>query len=568
MRRANRRLFFEINNRGNNLSFRFFNNAATGGNDPTTAADAGIGFLMRGGYTMVWSGWDVTVAPGEGRFTMRVPIATNPDRSPVVSPALEEFVIDNSTTMTGSLTYAAAVLEKSQASLTVRQHYTDPPAVIPDTDWEYVNDRTIRLLPVGTPFQQGTLYEFTYLAKDPLVAGLAFAGVRDLATFLHRAETDDIHTPNPLAGYVRFVYSFSSSQPARLMRDFLYLGFNEDERGDRVFNRILNWVGGASGGFFNYRFAQPGRTHRQHISRWYPERQFPFANQIIFDPVAKKTDGRLRRCLESHTCPKIFEVNSENEYWVKTGSLLHTDTVGNDLPDPPDVRFYLLSSLPHGAATGPGICQQSRNPLVPNPALRALLVALDGWVSEDRLPPPSRVPRRGDGTLVPSLPQDMVGFPQIPAVTYNGLMTTGELFDFGPSFDEGILTILPPVLKGIPYPAFVPTTDPDGNDIPGIRLPDVAVPVATYTGWALRGADFAGDDLCDASDQQIDFFRTQAERLAAGDSRLSLEERYRSHRDYVHQVRRAARHLVHQRFLLVEDAEQIIQAARESDIGR
>ena len=172
---------------------------------------------------------------------------------------------------------------------------------------------------------------------------------------------------------------------------------------------MLNWVGGASGGFFNYRFAQPGRTHRQHIGRWYPERQFPFANQVLFDPITGKTDGRLRRCLASDTCPKIFEVNSANEYWVKAGSLLHTDTLGNDLRDPRNVRFYLFSSLPHSAGigpTGPGICQQPRNPVVANPGLRALLVALDEWVSAGKTPPASRVPRRANGTLVASLPQE------------------------------------------------------------------------------------------------------------------------------------------------------------------
>jgi hypothetical protein len=260
----------------------------------------------------------------------------------------------------------------------------------------------------------------------------------------------------------------------------------------------LNWIGGGSGGFFNYRFAQPARTHRQHIGRWYPERQFPFANQVIFDPVTGKTDGRLAKCLATNTCPKIFEVNSENEYWVKGGSLLHTDTLGSDLADPPNVRFYFLSSLPHAGAMGPGICTQARNPLLPNPILRALLVTLDECVSSGKEPPASRLPRRADGTLVPSLPQALVGFPDIPGVTYTGLMSTGDLFNFGLSFDDGILTVLPPLLLGSPYPVFVPTTDADGNDIAGIRLPDIAAPLATYSGWNLRAAAFARDDLCDA----------------------------------------------------------------------
>jgi Alpha/beta hydrolase domain len=566
--RGNHRSFFELNNRGNITLFGQINDAATGGNDPTTAADAGIGFLMRQGYTIVESGWDATVAAGGGRLTIAVPVATQADGSSIVGPALEELVVDNSTTFTGTLTYPAATLDKSRANLTVRVHYEDPTENVPAASWEYVNDRTIRLLPSGTPFVQGRLYEFTYLAKDPAVAGLGFAAIRDIATFLRRSVTDEGGTPNPLGDDVRFVYSYCFSQPCRFMHDFLQLGFNEDEHGRRVFDGILNWVGGASGGFFDYRFAQPGRTHRQHIGRWYPERQFPFANKLLFDPITGKTDGRLRQCESTETCPKIFEINSANEYWVKGGSLLHTDTLGNDLQDPKNARNYLLSSLPHVALSGAGICKQPRNPLVPNRVLRALLVALDEWVSENRMPPRSRVPRRSDGTLVSATSQSEVGFPSIPGVTFNGVMTTGDLFDYGPSFEQGILTILPPLLLGSPYPVFVPRTDDDGNDVAGIRLPEVEVPLATYTGWGLRAAAFAGDDLCDAAGQKIDFAQTKADRLALGDPRRSIEERYRTHEAYAKEVARAAKHLHRQRLLLEEDVQRYIEEAEVSAARR
>jgi Alpha/beta hydrolase domain len=567
--RGNHRVFFEITNRGNTISFGQLNNATTGGNDPTAAADAGNGFLMRQGYTMVMSGWDVTVAAGDGRLTMTVPVATHPDGSAIVGPALEEFVIDNSTTLTGLLTYPAATLDTTQATLTVRVRYAELPTPVPATNWEYVDAQTIRLLPAGTPFQPGRLYTLTYPAREPLVAGLGFAGLRDLTAFLHHAATDDDGTPNPLSGRVQYIYTFSVSQPARFMHDFLRLGFNEDEQGRRVFDGVLNWLGGASGGFFNYRFAQPGRTHRQRIARWYPERQFPFASQVLFDPVTGKTDGVLRKCLTTNTCPKIFEVNSANEYWAKAASLLHTDCLGNDLPDAPHVRYDLLASLPHSGGsppTGPDIGQQPRNPLVANPILRALLVALDQWVSEDREPPQSQVPRVADGTLVPALPQDGVGFPPIPGVTYNGCLHEGDLFDFGPSFDQGILTVLPPVFLGMPYPAFVPQTDGDGNDIAGVRMVEIAVPLATYTGWGLRAGPAAGDG-CDAWGQKIDFPQTQVERLATGDPRRSIAERYASHVYYVQEVTKAAKELERQGFLLDEDVQRYITEAEASSIG-
>ena len=147
-------------------------------------------------------------------------------------------------------------------------------------------------------------------------------------------------------------------------------------------------------------------------------------------------------------------------------------------------------------------------------------------------------------------------------------MTTGDLFDYGPFFDDGILTILPPTLVGSPYPAFVPKTDDDGNDIAGIRLPEVAVPLATYTGWGVRAAAFGGDDLCDSAGQKIDFHQTKADRLASGDPRPSIEERYPTHEKYVRGVTNAAIRLYRQRLLLDEDVRRYIGAAEASSIGK
>ena len=570
---SNHRLFFEINNRGNNLSFGQLNDATTGGNDPTAADDAGNGYLMEQGYTILLGGWDPTAPSGAGRLTISVPVARNPDGSPITGPALEELVVDDTTTTTLPLTYAAASDDKSQATLTARVRYEDSPVAVPVDGWEYTDEtlKAVRLTPAGTAFQQGNLYEFTYTARDPLVVGLGFAAIRDLATFFHRSTRDAQGNPNPLAGDVQFVYSFCVSQPCRTMHDYLTLGFNQDEAGQRVFDGILNWIGGGDGVFMNYRFAQPGRTHRQHIARWYPEYQFPFANQVIFDPVTGTTDGRLRRCVDTNTCPQILEVNSENEYWAKAMAVFQLDGDGNDLADPANVRYFLMSSLPHGGgvpSTGPGICQQNRNPLVANPVLRALLVDLDQWVSAGADPPPSKLPRVADGTLVAPMPRESVGFPSIPGVVYNGRNHTGDLFDFGPQFDKGILSILPPKVIGTPYPNLVPKTDIDGNDIAGVRLPDVAAPLATYTGWNLRAVPPGANDGCDAAGMKLDFAPTQADRLSSGDPRLSIEERYPTHDSYVNAVTRAAEDLRAQRLLLDQDVERYIQTAEASPIGR
>ncbi len=275
------------------------------------------------------------------------------------------------------------------------------------------------------------------------------------------------------------------------MHDFVWLGFNEDEAGRQVIDGIENWIGGSTGIFMNYRFAQPGRTHRQHIARWFPEFQGPFTNEVALDPITGKTDGRLARCTASNTCPKIFEVNSENEYWSKNMAVGLVDAAGKDRnTEPANVRSYLVSSLPHSGAVGPtgrGICQQNRNPLVANGVLRALLVAMDQWVSKGTPPPASRVPRVADGTLVAPLPRESVGFPAVQGVTYNGRMHTGDLFDFGPQFAEGhshhpaaAASSARPIRRWCPRPTPTATTSPVSG------CPEVAVPLATYTGWALR----------------------------------------------------------------------------------
>ena len=571
--KGNHRLLYEITNRGRPNALQMLNDSPTA-NDVESAGDPGNGFLMRQGYTLLASGWQTAVPPGN-LFHITVPVAKNPDGSPIIGPATEELVVDkNATPAVLRLTYAAASADKSKASLTVRKNYADTPVALAAPDWDYTDAKlnAVKLTSgnFGGPgsFGPTALYEFTYVARDPLVVGLGFAALRDIATFLRNARTDDQGTPNPLAGAMQKVYTFCRSEPCRTMHDLVLLGFNEaevpaDATPAKVFDGILNWKAGAGGMFMNYRFAQPFRTHRQHIGRWTPEFQFPFADQTLTDPVTGKTGSRLARCEESRTCPKIFETNSSNEYWAKAGSMLQTDSEGNDLPGLEDVRFYVLASHPHGEASGRGFCAQPRNPLKPNEALRALLVDLDAWVTKGDAPPADRLPRVGNGTLVPPLPQSGVGFPQIPGVVYNGVHHTGDLFDFGKDFDKGMLAVLPPRQLGTPYPVFVPKTDADGNDIAGIRLPEVAVPVATYTGWALR-AD--GLDGCDAAGQQIAFAKTKAERLASGDPRLSLEERYKDHATYVEQVRHAAEELKAQRFMLDEDVAATVAAAEAAKV--
>jgi hypothetical protein len=261
-----------------------------------------------------------------------------------------------------------------------------------------------------------------------------------------------------------------------------------------------------------------------------------------------------------------MEVNDSNSYWFKSASLAITTPDGTrDLADPIDVRFYLLSSIAHGVASGRGICQQLQNPISPGPALRALLAALTEWVVSGKEPPPSRVPRLHEGTLVPPLPQSAVGFPKIPGVTYTGVVSIRELCNYGPEFERGIISVLPPVPTGRAYSTLVPKVNDDGIDIAGVQLPDMAVPLGTYTGWNLMVS--APRDECSAMGSFIPFARSKAERMTAGDPRPSLEERYATHGRYVKELEAAVDRLVSARLLLPEDAIAYVEAAKERDLG-
>jgi hypothetical protein len=333
-----------------------------------------------------------------------------------------------------------------------------------------------------------------------------------------------------------------------------------------VFDGMMQWIAAGDGINMNYRFSQPGRTERNRQDHLYLEGLFPFAHQTTFDPISGTTDGRYKRCEATNTCPLALEFYSSNEYWVKAASLFHTDPTGSvDLPDHPDARLYLLSSKQHGGAGNPasmGNCQQFLNPLDSAPVQRALWEDLDQWSTKGIAPPQSQVPKLADGTLVPPLPQAGTGFPNIPGVTYTGLKTTRYRANYGPNFyATGIPTINPPVFtapyqdnpaNGPIYPSFVPTTDSDGNEIAGIRLPELTAPLATYTGWALRRGVWANDG-CEGSGQYIPFAKTKADRVVSGDPRPSVEERYPSFGQYYSAVIRAIDGLVKDRFLLCED---------------
>jgi hypothetical protein len=562
------RMMYEPPNRGGKTIAAM--NRGVGGNDPGSVTDPNAlanSFLMPRGWVLAFSGWDYSAGTSTANFNsiINLPVAKNPDGSSITGPAYEYIVMGNATTQQYTLNYKAATLDQSKATLTHRKLLNDIPDVIPAGGWEYVDEKHIRLLPAGTAFTANDIYEFMYTAKDPTVNGIGMAAVRDFVAWLRYAQKDDAGNANPLAGDVQRVLTEISSQPGRFLNDFRLFGFNQAETLQKVFDGHMQWITAADGINLNYRFSQPGRTERNRQDHLYAEGVFPFANESTTDHITGKTAGRNDRCGATNTCPFTMEIYSGNEYWVKAASLFHTDTKGTvDLPGHPQARLYFMSSMQHGTGNGnaKGNCQQFQNPLDSSPVQRALFLALNDWVTTGREPPASRVPRLADGTLVPPLPQSGMGFPNIPGVTYTGLMTTRYRLNYGPRFDQGIMdlnppTIVPPYqnnpLNGPIYNNMIPKTDADGNDIAGVRLPDVRVPLNTYTGWALR-ADPNKNDGCEGSGQRIPFPTTKAARDASGDPRLSIEERYPNFTDYYYRVTQAVNDFVAERFLLPEDA--------------
>ena len=560
------KVMYEPPNRGGK-TWTALGRVTGGGNDPGSITDPTVlanSFLMPRGYTMVWSGWDYAAGTSTANFntTITLPIAKNPDGSTITGPAFEYIVSPGASY---ALNYPAATLDKTKAVLTHRVHLDDPQVAIPAAGWAYDATGTSISL-VGSSFVPNDIYEFSYTARDPTVNGLGFAAVRDWNAWLRYETKDDRGTDNPLSGDISRIYTEISSQPGRMLNDFRHLGFNQAENGKKVFDGLMQWISAGDGINMNYRFSQPGRTERNRQDHLFVEGVFPFANVTTTDPITGKTDSRYARCTATNTCPFGAEIYSANEYWVKAASLLHTDPTGTvDLPESPFTRNYFISSHQHGTGNGAskGNCQQFQNPLNSAPVQRALFIALDEWTNGIQ-PPASRVPTIRDGTLAPPLPQSAVGFPHIPGVTYTGLKTTRYRFDYGPGFYEtGIATINPPLitppyednpLNGPIYPSFVPTTDSDGNDIAGVRLPDVTVPVATYTGWALRAGAQANDG-CESSGQMIPFFVGSAgDRVASGDPRKSVGERYATFGDYYGKAVAAIDRMVGDRLMLPEDA--------------
>lgn len=552
----NRTVLLEVSNRGGKGLLNNFNVGAKA--DPVTDADLGDNFLFRAGYTLAWVGWEFDVPPTPGLLRINVPVATAHGQT-ITGPVSALFIVDAPTTtfrVTDLAAYAPADASFADATLSVRASRTTGTwAAVPRSEWS-LRDHTVSL-PTG--FTPGRAYQLTYTAKNPPVAGLGFAALRDTAAWLKQstlspsASSSSTAPSVPSVAPVQRAYAFGISQSGRFLRDFLYHGFNTDEHDRPVFDAVWAHIAGAARLDFNRRWSTPrslGQT---------PVAGFPFADTAQSDPVTDTREGLLEnsRTPADALLPKIFYTNTSVEYvgGGRVAALLHTDPTGTrDLALPPHVRAYAFAGTQHGAARFPPAKSAAAQQL-PNPnnfwwPMRALLPALHAWVTANTPPPPSAIPTLRDGTLVPA---SALAFPALPSVASPRSLTAGP---------RAANPLLARDGAGTPLPLLVSQVDADGNERGGLRLPEIAVPLATYTGWNFR-APAAGspEELVMLVGSFIPFAPTRAARAATHDPRPSLTERYESRAAYLAQIERATRALVTQRLLLADDVPALLRQA-------
>jgi hypothetical protein len=365
-------------------------------------------------------------------------------------------------------------------------------------------------------------------------------------------------------GTITRAIAFGISQSGRFLRTFLFYGFNEDESHRKVFDGVMPHVAGAGRGSFNHRFAQPSRDGHPYLNFFYPTDIFPFTDLPQRDPETGVEDGLLTHNLAPQFQPKVFHTNTSYEYWGRAASLIHTTVDGKaDMPLPPHVRVYLLAAGQHGVAPFPpsrSIGQQLNNPLDFRWAMRALLVAMQRWIADEVAPPPSAYPRIADGTLVAP---EQLKFPRLPGVNVPTTPHKAYRANYGSDFiSKGLVTQEPPAI-GTAFPILVPQVDADGNERAGIRLPELAVPLATYTGWNLFNERSGPAHVVSSMQGSfIPFARTATERQRAKDPRKSIDERYPSRDRYLALITNAATDLATAGYLLAEDRQRIVEQAQ------
>jgi len=567
--RGNGTLFLEDPNRGlpHILSL-------VDGGDEDLAHSAGDAWFLRNGFTVVSLGWQWD-AVGPGTLHLDVPIAKDHGKAIVgllrgdIMPSADTPEIPLGHLMQGRIggaEYPVSDPGDSRNTLTVRDTPASPRTTIPRGEWQFAKTIDGKLVPdnrsihLNGGFKAGRIYECVYVVADPVVAGLGLAAFRDFASYAKH----DAKSITPAAR----VLAEGISQNGRFLRHFLYQGFNSDEDGRIALDGVLAHVAGAGRGSFNHRFAQPSRDGQPTSSIFFPTDIFPFTDLPETDALTGDKGGLLDRAIAEKVVPKIFFSNTSYEYWGRACSLIHTSPDGKeDAAIDANVRIYFFTGLQHYSVSFPPARGEgallSQNPQSPLPIRffwRAMISNMDAWVRSGTLPPPSAYPSITQKTLVS---RERVTFPAIPGSHFPGDNNLAHRLDFGPEWKQGIIAKQPPLI-GKPFSVLVPQVDPDGNELAGVHLPEISVPLATYTGWNLR------DPSIGAPEQRLPFEgsffpfpKDAAARARSGDPRNSIAERYASREIYLERFTQATDDLIRQRWIILEDRAALLKRGAE-----
>jgi hypothetical protein len=567
--KGNGSMLLEIPNRGRGRIV-----ALVDGGDWDLTNDPGDAWLLRNGFTVMSLGWQWD-ADGPEALRLLAPVAKEngktitgllrgdlmPSQGMPEIP-LGHLILGN----IGGTEYPVAAPDDPRNTLSVRDSRDSPRTVIPRAEWQFARTVDGKLTPsdryihLNGGFQSGKIYEYVYVVANPVVAGSGFAAIRDFASYAKHAP--DAVTP------AKRVYGEGISQNGRFLRDLLYQGFNADEDGKIALDGVLAHVAGAGRGSFNYRFAQPSRDAQPTSSVFFPTDVFPFTDAPEKDPVTGQTGGLLDRAAADQVVPKIFFSNTSYEYWGRAAALIHVSADGKqDAPISNNVRIYHFTGLQHFSGPFPPekgkgdlLGQEPQSPLPVKYFWRAMIANMDAWVRSNTLPPASSYPQIADRTLVRL---GDYALPAIPGLHKPHEANSAYRLDFGRNWRDGILTIQPPKV-GEPFPVLVPQVDADGNERDGVRLPEISIPLATYTSWNLRDSSIgAPDQRVSFEASYLPFPRTTGERQRTGDPRKSIAERYADREDYVARYKNAVDDLVKQRWILQEDRLALVRRGEE-----
>jgi len=579
--RGGRRILFDVLNRGKRLALSFFNNAEREVIGPGTLADlpldAGNGYLMREGWTVVWTGWQADAPPWPALESLRAPEALDDNGGRLTGGVFSQFQAAEPVPhfLLSDRDHAprqAYDVNEPNAILTVRDHPDSKPREIPRGTWQFARDENGS--PVADPdhvwleggFEPGLMYQLTYTTIGAPVLGLGFLAMRDSVSWLKNGKKE---SGNPCAGEVDHAYAFGVSQSGRFLRTFLYEDLNRDEDGFEAFDGLLPHVAGGMRGEFNQRFGQPSKDLPSVIAQL-----FPFTPVQSGDNKTAESGALLERLRKRGSGLKIFFCNTAAEYWRGDASLIHTDPDGTrDIKPDDNSRVYAIAGAQHGPGFWPltriqpadGMkAQNEYNSLDYTPLLRGMLENLHQWAANGIEPPESSYPQISRNTH--ATPDALRAFfKTVPGAVFPPHIPVPRRLDFGGGDHTTSLETLPPV-PGEPYGPIVSAIDTDGNEIAGLKSPDLLAPLATYTPWNTRHPDMGVPDqpvglTGGFRGSTFPFPAAKADRLAAGDPRLSIEERYPDRASYLSEVKKAAKTLAEHRLIPAEDIERSVDRA-------